>query len=221
MNSPAKEEVLTSIEAARLIFNTEEPTEEQVRRVEGEIKRGTLRRSRQGGMTTTAEAVADIFASKAAANLAANPAAHQGLSEPAAKPVATEDTQVTGVYQTLLKDYFLGLFLQRQSKNYPGHFQHFVLAGQVTLVVGILLLFIWICSDATGLLGRRKPPGQAAVEQWIATKHGPHEILSVAPGPEETDLVVKFRYRSPGGKQIETQRVFRIDDGNVSLVVTD
>ena len=72
MSSPTEEQVLGPVEAARLIFNTTEPTAEQIVKVRGEIKRGTLHRSQQGGLTTTTEAVAAYFASRAAADLVAN-----------------------------------------------------------------------------------------------------------------------------------------------------
>lgn len=223
MSSPADEQVLGPVEAARLIFNTREPTAEQIVKVRGEMKRGTLHRSRQGGLTTTPEAVASYFATRAAADLVshssvapARPSSVDGVTG------AKEDAAVAGsVYQTMLKDYFLGIFLQRQSRQYPDIFQRAVLAGQIFFVLGILAIVIWVACDAGGMLSLGKSPQQQAVEAWIEEKHGPFEIVSIQAGPEETDLDVKFSYRAQSGKRIETRRVFRIVDGNVSLVVTE
>jgi len=220
MTSPAKEQVLDAIEAARLIFNTAEPSEEQVAKVEAEIRRGALRRSRQGGLTTTAEGVANYFASKAAASLVPHSAPAESPSPKGVKPSAAEEPAVTGVYQTMLKDYFLGIFLQRQSKQHPDFFQKAILAGQILLFVGMLAILAWAFTDAAGIFST-KSPGQVAVEKWIAAKHGRFELVSISPGAEETDLIVKFRYRANSGKQIETQQVFRIEDGNVSIVVNE
>lgn len=223
MSQSAEEQVLGPTDAARLIFNTAEPTAEQIVKVRGEIKRGTLARSRQGGYTTTADAVATYFASRAADDLLRHVGAAPANEPPAS---ATADLsaghpELGAHYQVMLKDYFLGIFLQRQSRQYPDVFQRAVLAGQVLLVLGIAAILLWVACDATGMLALGKSPERVAVERWIEEKHGPFEIVSVTPGSEETDLRVRYIYRAPSGKQIQSDRLFRVVEGNVSLVVSD
>jgi hypothetical protein len=220
MSTPVEEQVLGPQEAARLIFNTAEPTAEQVITIRREIKRGVLHRSSQGGLTTTTTAIADYFASRAAADLvtrAETPAKPSTKGTAVGNGPQTED-EITGLYHTMLKDYFLGIFLQRQSRQYPDIFQRAVLAGQVLFVLAILAVVVFVAFDSNGAFALGKSPERVAVEQWIAEKHARYEIVSVEGGGEGTDLTVQYCYRAPSGKQIETRRVFRVVDGNVSLV---
>src|SRR5688572_26359562 len=98
---PTQERVLTAREAARVIYQTDDPTADQINKVRASIARGHLPASSKGHWTTTQEALAEYLARTTAAR-------HY---RPAGAQRATGELR--GYYRRLLKDYFLAVTLRR------------------------------------------------------------------------------------------------------------
>lgn len=158
-DSPSR--ILSAVEAARRIYDTPQPSEEQVGRVVEKIRSGVLKRSERGGWTTTIGAVADYLARNETAKAATRhhqDHRHEPSPQPSSEPVSD-------LYQSLLKDYFLAVLLRRKASHRSTAFQQVVIASQ--LVILGLSLFTIVMFTTYALKKPLVPPQHRIVEAWL------------------------------------------------------
>ncbi len=195
--------VLSSDVAARLIYNTPQPSAAQIERVKEKIERGALPRSPRGGCTTTASGVAAYLSQKAAATAAHGRPDTRRYSDGAPVP---------GFYKDLLKDYFMAILLQRTARKRTQAFNYAVTACQVALIVLPLVVAVFTYRGA--LAAFTKSPAQVAVEQYLSESYDEFRIESLQPMPDSDAIVrAKFWYVEKGSKRIESERYFSVSDG--------
>ena len=163
---PAAEKRRLSLEeAAKLIFNTTEPTPQQVGRVRNLILRGALAGNPQQRLATSTESVAQYLAMAAMVTQKAKDKL-QGRDEEKAAAVKTAragERDMRPLYSDLMKDYFLAIVRKRGLQRRSAGFHRAVLAGQIVLVGAFLWLFIWI-----GFAGGGTPGEVEAVKNYLA-----------------------------------------------------
>jgi hypothetical protein len=211
-----QERVLSAREAAGILYNTAEPSDEQVNKVRAKIARGHLRGSPRGHWTTTSGAVADYLAGQLAQRRgAAAPGAHNpALVRPTAQ---SGPRTLGGFYRQLLKDYLLALALRRSAPHRSARFRRAVLSGQVALLALAVLLALGGYRTAVSLA---QPPERAAVERWLADNVGyvkVREWFEVEAGADETRVGVRYRY-FVNRRPVDTQRVFVVQGNRVVRV---
>jgi len=190
---------LTVEEAARIIYSTPTPTEQQKGKVRDKLRRGTLRRSPRSPWSTTAWAVAEYLAAR--------------TSPQHRRPGAPKDLQ--GLYGGLLRDYFLALVLRRRAAGRSRLFQRTVVAGQVVVLAASLWLIATIALKTRSAMA----PERAAVQEWLeANIRGRYRIVEwfpPRPSDEGVTLRLRYQYFTPGRKGIVTDREFEVVEGRV------
>jgi hypothetical protein len=208
-------QAISVVEAARRIYNTAQPTLDQVGRTAKKIEEGTLARGPRGGMTTTADAVAEYMARREAARTNAH------LRQPDADAVGTmavkHSAAFSPFYRHVLKDYFLAVVLRRKVANRSPVFHRLVLAGQVVLLAAMLGLFVTgaVATLRTGLL----PEDHRAVQAWLQTKYTEVDVDRFQTLPDST-VRVHFRYKT-NRRVIHSEGVFKVAGGRVSRVIQE
>jgi hypothetical protein len=199
-----KHRVITAREAASIIYNTPNPTSEQVGRVGLRIVRGVLRGSGKGDGTTTRAAVAEYLAAQATPRGAKT----------------DEDRQLSSAYRGVLKDYFLAVVARRKMTHRSKGFAEAVLIGQIFLLLAAAAA-LWFGSR---LVVEGIAPEHAAVHRWldenVPSYHKVEQWGPVHPDEERggNSLRVRYAYReSDGGKIITTERLFNIRDGVATM----
>jgi len=212
-------------EAGQLLHRTKEPTNLQLRWVEERLRHGSLkgRKSASGCWTTTATCVAEYMASQAYLQLLGKghgrgkdqPSAGSGSSGEQAG-LRKEYTSLRGIYEEVLKEYFLALIMRSRAKHRSRAYSGAVLAGQVAilLVVGCLL------ASSLRSLFPAIPPERAAVQRWLAEHQQDFSVTQwhrVVPGADgkSCSIRVQYTYTTPERKTIMTDRVFTMRDGAV------
>lgn len=198
--------VLNIEQAARMIYNTSAPSGEQVKRVRDKLARGTLRPSSKGDNTTTASAVAEYLARKAA------------LTAEAKKGVVPlrRGEPVPGFYKDLLKDYFLAILLQRTARKRSQAFGYAVMALQAAFIVLPIAIFVLTYRSAS--VAFLKSAEQVAVESYLRANYDEFEIESLRTQDEGAQVHAKFWYAKNGSKRITSERLFTLSDGKVTSV---
>lgn len=205
---PSDDRKLTAHEAARIMYNTDSPTPEQVGQVRLRIVKGRIQPSPGSHSTTTDQAVAAFMARAAVARHSAHP--------------ANENDQLSGFYLQLFQDYFLAVVARRKVGHRSGLFQRAVLIGQV---VGLLLMAAsvgWIIVQAL----HPELPERAAVRRWVQQHYGSvtfHQWFATD-SPDEVDgmrVRVQFSYRSPSRRFIRTDRAFLVQGNDVRPLGSD
>ncbi|MDX1947274.1 MAG: hypothetical protein SFU86_17870 [Pirellulaceae bacterium] len=205
---------ISAVEAARRIYNTPQPTTEQVGRTVEKIEAGTLPRGPRGGMTTTAEAFAEYMARREAARTGA----HLRTPGAAGEPVPVKHAaKFNPFYRGVLKDYFLAVVLRRDMAHRSPVFQRLVLAGQAVLLVAIISLMI--TGAATAMRVRALPPEQQAVQTWLAGKYEGCEVTSLRTQPDSR-VLARFRYQV-NGRVIQSELLLRVQAGQVLSIDSD
>ena len=209
MMTTTTSQVISAVEAARRIYNTRQPTAQQVGRVVERIESGALARSPRGGMTTTTDAVAVFMARRETARTGAH------LREPggdAAKPPAIRHAEAfTPFYRGVLKDYFLAVVLRRKVAHRSPIFHRLVMASQAILILGILGLMVSV--TARTLQKRLLPAEQRAAQAWLQGKYADCEIVQLQTLPT-AGVRARFRYKV-NGRVIQSELHFNIRDGKV------
>jgi hypothetical protein len=205
---PTSSQVISVVEAARRIYNTAQPTPEQVGRTAKKIEAGTLARGPRGGMTTTVDAVAEFMARREAARAGAH--LLQGGSPPGSEAV-THTATFSPFYRGVLKEYFLAVVLRRKIANRSPVFYRLVLAGQALLLAGLLLLL------ATGAVATMRtavlPADQRAVQAWLQTKYSDCEVDEFQTLPN-SKVRARFHYKV-NRRVIRSELSFTVKDGQV------
>lgn len=207
---------LSAVEAARRVYNTPSPTAEQVGRIVQKIEAGTLARGPRGGISTTAEAVANYMARKEAAQSRI----HRGVDghKEVVKFQRADDPLPT-LYKGLLKDYFLAVVLRRKVSNRSGLFHGTVIATQCLLLVGMVAL-IWLATDLA-IQGGLPSTEERAVQTWLDERYQRVEVQSVKV-ISRAPLRVFARYSYfTNSRRIESQRYFTLEGERVVQTSSD
>ena len=204
--SEPRNRLLSAREAARIIYNAPEPTDEQTNKVRAKIARGLLPASAKGHWTTTSGAVADYLAANVARPRTSRGAAGSAVQRPADKE------NFSKFYRNLLKDYFLAVTLRRRSGSRTRTFDSAVLAGQIgALVLGAAVL---VLGYRAGLRVRHSAE-QVAVLAWLDGNLKTYKIIEwFPPAPHEEGAIIRIRFKYfENRKPIETDRRFLVRPG--------
>ncbi|MEX2138784.1 MAG: hypothetical protein WD894_05950 [Pirellulales bacterium] len=217
---------LTLTEAARLIYQTSQPTAEQVYRVLARIKGGVLKGTRGGksGWTTTTESVAEYLARQSVYHQAARQdgPARNGRQPPPLTSIPTlpeeHSRTLRTAYGEMLKEYFLAVLLRRKRDHRSKLFQRCVVATQFALIV-----FVFWLGAATVRQGMAPIASERrAVEKWIEENAGGRfqviEWYASEPSAEGMIVPVEYRYYRKGAKPVETHRTFLVVGDEVKLL---
>jgi len=200
------DKILSPERAAALLYNTPAPTATQATKVREKIARGVLGRSSRGGWTTTPGSIARYLADKAAAK-AARPQRQT--------PATFRGAKMPGFYRELMRDYLLALVMRRTTRKRSWVFLYAVSAMQVVLVLAPLVATV--ATWRSVVAARVVSPARAAVERWLADEYDEHEIQKLTEGSDGA-VRAMFWYRQAGSKRIESDRLFKIEDGRVTKV---
>jgi hypothetical protein len=226
--------VLSVEEAARAVFNTDQPTAQQVSRVREMIHRGVLPASAQGRWTTTADAVAHYLARQAllrgdrsrAENAdgedakagGASAVARRVLDAPPVRRSTASDRDYRALYVELMRDYFLATILRRKVVGRSETFHRAVLLGQVVFIA----LVASLCLAAVRAALAPRPAGQEAVERYLDEHMDDYRVETWFPAEPRPDgslrIRVQYRYRQRGSnKWVHTDRLFHVVGDRVVL----
>jgi len=218
--------------AAGLIYATDRPSPSQVQRVAEKLQCGHLRGNRAvrgTGWTTTTGDVAEYLADRAlrhqlvpganGASVIVEQESWWAVDSQRQRSKGEVDSQLRQVYAEVFKEYFLAVIFRRRTRQASRWFRRAVLAGQI----GFLLLLAVACTTSVRFFFPETSPQHAVIEQWIGQQTGQFTITQwhdAGPDPrgEGTAIHVQYRYSSPRGKAIETDRRFVIDGDGVVRV---
>lgn len=202
--------VLNAVQAARRIYQTSQPTAEQVGRVVQKIESGVLPRGPKGGATTTVEAVAEYLARRETARASAHvqqrgqPRLHRGRQ--AQGPIAH-------LYRELLTDYFLAVLLRRRTKDRSATFRWAVVATQALLLTAALYAFVAVA--APRFRQRVIPPQQLAAQSWLEGHYQDVEVKSIRVLTKSPATVqAAFSYRV-NNRRIHSSLMLTLDGNKV------
>lgn len=123
-------------------------------------------------------------------------------------------------YRSLLKQYLQAVCLRHSMIDVSERFERAVLAGQVAcLLVAVLALTAALWPAFSPL-----PAEHVVIERWIEEHHpGRIEIRkwnAARPNPngEGVVVLVRYRYKAPGRKRIETHQWFAVAKDQVVRV---
>jgi len=220
---------LSIVEAARLIYHTRSPSDEQIQRVYKRMKSGSLPVRDYGRAplewTTTEQALADYLASQMLKPRAALPPPEPiPRRAPATRSTRLdrEATQLRSVYRGMWRDYFLAVMLRRRMGHRSLAFRRAVLAGQIVFLasfLGLLMAAIRITTEPT-------LPERVAIERWIDECTDRHQVVRWHPTQIATDgrvmtVEVEYRYAKDSPRTITTRRTFRVVDSSVEEISTE
>lgn len=207
---------LSAVDAARIIFRTDAPSEEQIGRVYERMRAGVIRvtdRTRPLHAWMTSEsALADYLAAERTRKPnRRTPANGVKKTAPPGKTRAANGKQVVEVYRAIWRDYFLAVMLKRRMSHRSRAFHRAVLGGQIALLLFICATFYF------GLRFTIAPsrPEQAAIERWIDEHTDSHLVTRWHPTlagdePDEVVVEVEYRYTRDSARAIHTKRRFSV-----------
>ncbi|MGE0608665.1 MAG: hypothetical protein AB7O62_16340 [Pirellulales bacterium] len=207
----AQTRVLSARDAASIIYNTPDPSEDQVNKVRVKLVRGVLRASGNGRWTTTQQAVAEYLTGQAVGR--AGPSRRAAAIRPSA-----DNNALSGQYRRFLTDYFLALALRRRIAYRSHSFHRAALIGQILVVLaGMILVF----QSYRAIVRVTTTPEQRAVLAWLDENVGRYQAVEWLPAaPAAQGALVRVRYKYfQNRKGIHTRREFIVRDGKV--IVSD
>lgn len=219
---------LTLHQAAQMICRTPKPSAEQLARVQTELEHRVLKGSKDAkyGWTTTGAHVAEYLARRQLHKERVKRETTHGQSASTSADLALKSEEhfrgeqdLKPVYRDILKNYFLTVLMRRRMAHETLAFKVSVVAGQCVLLFVLIGGMVWGV-NATLI---PQPAEQKAVEKHITLNFPEakiHQWGASVPVPGGMNVPVKFRYRPPGGKGVETERQFRVVGGQVSEVST-
>lgn len=217
MMATQEDSILDLRNAARVLFDVQAPTTEQLNHVRVLLMRGRLPRGPQGGWTTTMAAVTNLLAKRALRGRLPADAPPSVVADRALDDICfAHREELPPLYHDLMRQYFGAVLLRRQASRGTLFFERAVMAGQGLLVAVILGLVALAVSPAF----IPQPREQVLVERFIAGENERYEILKWIPleGSGDAERVrVLFRYFSPSGKPIETDRIYAVTGEHVAL----
>jgi len=219
MNKPADRAISLS-QAARTLFGTNVPSDEQIYYLIRHIKSGSLA-GRDGGSSLTKWATTEA----ALAEFMASERVEKRRDIQSRPPHDREESAaLRTIYRGVWRDYFLSLMLSRRMANRGAAFRRAVLAGQVIL----LIIIAGVALGAARQITRQATvsPEHLAVEEWIfrntdefAIEHW-HPTEPSAEG-EGTIVAVEYRYRKESQRWIHTKRTFLVSHDGVRELIAD
>lgn len=218
-------------EAARLIYQTREPTVVQVNKVGYKVARGVLKGNVKGKWVEL-DSVLTFLAlrsehrrmEKSAQPVRSKRAVSASKSAPNASPSPIkvipkqEQKEFSQIYRQSVQDYFAAVFRRRYPAGATSFFVIAVWVGQIGVVLLPLIVIGYAYATAVA-----PPPEQAAIERWLESEVGDYHILKWFPaesnseGPGKT-VRVQYRYFTPSRKPILTDRIFLVNGENVKMI---
>lgn len=220
-------------EAARTLFRTSTPSDEQILLVCRLMRSGHLQAQKLAGppatWSTTALALAEYMASSTVHRssmqrlksadrdiLPSSESANDGAEEQSALESASRGRSekqwghLAGIYREIWRDYFFAMLLRRQAQQRGAAFQRAVLIGQISLLVLIVALFV---VAGLGVRSFRTPAGHAAILRHIDKSSDEFSVMrwhKPVPAPAGAGELfrVEYRYRKGSNRWIHTDRTF-------------
>lgn len=236
---------LSIVEAARLLYRTDAPSDQQMWRVFERMKAGAIRvidrQSAPRDWTTTERALADYVAAEMVKRHGGGTIAEaktivstkptrpvaQGKQTahrlpPSRTPSGQDSQNLQQVYHSIWRDAFLAVLLRRRIAHRSATFHRWALAGQI-------LLLIALPGTAAGLVRtttERAPPEHAAIERWIEANTDFYDVQQFCPGrpsPDGTGTIieVEYRYTKDSRRVITTRRTLLVVDDEVGEIITE
>ncbi|MGD9645790.1 MAG: hypothetical protein AB7U73_08765 [Pirellulales bacterium] len=241
---------LSVVEAARLLFRTPTPDDQQIGRVFERMKSGALRVHQRGRnpreWTTTEESLAEFMANemlkrqRAAGSTARAPRRVEARSVGTApvrpstnaraparrpslnprKPNAAAD-DMRGVYRGIWRDYFMAVMLRKRMAHRSVAFHRAVLAGQVAMLLAIVGLAVGTWQSLAPT-----PAEHQSIKRHLAEATDTFRVERWHPGRVTDDgsallVEVEYRYTKESPRVIHTRRTFRVSGEEVSEVTED
>lgn len=205
-NQSGRDRELTAHDAAATLFGVEQVTERQLNQVRLMIAKRILKPFRNGTLTTSASEVARYLA-------------RQDLDLAAIRATDRDEDHrsVAKTYQQFAMDYFLAVTLRKRRSSNHRFFDRAVVTGQIVLLIGIALAFLQLAIGFKTKLGG----DHAAIRQYLSTKHTNFEVTNItktlANSSSNSPAMVRVRYRyfTPKGKSIESERYLALSQGRV------
>jgi hypothetical protein len=212
-------------DAARLIYQTSRPSARQLSKVRHTVARGVLQGSLEGNWVTTSS-VASYLAARVVKS-SADRSRRSGRTDAGRDAPATSariadmaDGELPRVYRHILRDYFAAVLRRRQPTGTSRAYRAAVWAGQIAVVLFPVVVIVGAAVRVTA-----PPPERRAIERWIDADTRQYEILKWFPPerPRSGGVIVRVRYKYVGDspKAIVTDRRFRVQEEDVTLLDSD
>lgn len=236
---------LSIVEAARLLYRTDAPSNQQVGRVFERMKAGAIRvndrQSAPRDWTTTEQALADYVAAEmvkrhgggavAVANTSVTTKATSAIvpgkqtvrRSPASRAPSAQDAQhLRQVYHSIWRDAFLAVLLRRRIAHRSATFHRWVLVAQTLLLIALVSTGVGL----TRFTMERTPPEHNAIETWIAANTDFYEVQRFLPSEPSADgsgvvVEVEYRYTKDSRRVITTRRTLLVVGNDVSELGED
>lgn len=234
--SKSSDRRLSIADAARLLYRTDAPSDQQIGRVYERMKAGAIRvhdtSAAPRHWTTTEKALADYVAVEMVKRQdAVNPVA---VAKPRGEPLASrtrgaaqsdrarDAKTLKDAYHNIWRDAFLAVLLRRRMAHRSARFHHGVVVCQIALLIGL----IGIALGAIRLTMRPIAPEHMAIERWIEQATDTYSVTRWHPTQTAADgqgvtVEVEYRYTKQSRKPINTRRTFRVIGDSVSEMSHD
>jgi len=212
---------ISVVEAARTLYRTTSPSDEQLLRVCRLMQTGALQSRQRAGSpmtwTTTSAALADFLASSAVKRQGAT------SSELPATVTAREAAGLSGVYREIWRDYFLAIMMRQRADQHGENFQRAVVIGQA---VALFLLVSVFLVTLAGVRSFHTPAAEKLILRQIKQTTDEFSVTrwhQAVPAPEgEGQLVrIEYRYRKNSNRWIHTDRTFHVTGERVVELSVD
>ena len=219
-------------EAARLIYQTPEPTIVQVNKVGYKVVRGVLEGNVKGKWVALDSVVAYLAARSEHRRMEKTSLPVQprgaGSTQKVDSPQEAsllgksipqrERQQFSQIYQQSVQDYFAAVFRRRYPDQATSFFLVTVWIGQIAIILLPLLVIGYGYSTAVA-----PPPEQAAIENWLKREVGEYQIVKWFPPQPREDAIgktvrVQYRYFTRSRKPILTDRLFLVKGEQVTFL---
>ncbi len=223
---------LNLIEATRILYHTDAPTDEQIGRVYGRMKSGAIRvdddRGEPHDWITTEKSLADFVAVEMARRQK-QPGQHfDQRREPRSSPKLVAKRQsldaksLKDVYHSIWRDAFLAILLRRRMAHRSVKFHRTILICQIVLLVTLVGTIL----SVTGFVTRRIAPERAAIASWIESQTDTYQVTQWHPPktlPDGSGVVVEveYRYTKDSRRPVNTRRTFQVVGDEVSEVLDE
>ncbi|MBX3414239.1 MAG: hypothetical protein KF708_16245 [Pirellulales bacterium] len=224
---------LSIVEATRLLYRTDAPSDQQIGRVYERMKAGLIRVHDRAATprdwTTTEQDLADYVAAEmmkrqshapsiSVATTAKPPATKRTAEKPSmtARPQVRDAQHLKQVYHNIWRDAFLAVLLRRRIAHRSATFHRCALAGQVLLLVTL----VGTAAALTGFTMERTPPEHTAIERWIDENTDFFEVVKWYPVQTSPDgagsmVEVEYRYTKDSRRVITTRRTLLVQGEDV------
>ncbi|MDX1948294.1 MAG: hypothetical protein SFU86_23080 [Pirellulaceae bacterium] len=216
MSAPSKQP-LSVVEAARRVFSTAKPTQQQVDYVVEKIETGALARGPRGGLTTSVEAVALYLARRESTRGSVYKGDGAGLLGDGERHI---DADTEAGFQSIVKDCFLSALTRRSVENRSPVFQRAVLTVQALLLAAAVLFLVGVSVFSLGLSGPTAE--QKTARQWLTQKYRDVRISSLNMVRDPPRAVkASFTYSDNENKKVESQLVIIVRNNQVVSTYSD